>query len=205
MILAEKTELLKVIRDEIIDLKSSPLYEYRAANNYFPVIGQGNHNAKLMFVGEAPGEKEAKTAVPFCGASGKVLDQLFQSIGLVREDVYITNIVKDRPQANRDPKPEEIELYAPFLDRQISIIKPEVIITLGRFSMEYLMKRYGLTKELKPISIIHGQLFQTNFGEGLFDSSAPKILPLYHPASCLYNPPLRQTLIDDIQAVKQFL
>jgi DNA polymerase len=205
MNLEQKTNALKQIKDEILNLESSPLYEYRINNNYFPVIGQGNYNTKLMFVGEAPGENEAKTAIPFCGASGRVLDELFASIGLVREDVYITNIVKDRPPKNRDPKPEEIELYAPFLDRQIAIIKPEVIITLGRFSMEYLMKRYGLSDKIQPISKIHGSLFQTNLGNELFDNFNPKILPLYHPASCLYNPPLKSTLIKDIQTVKQFL
>jgi uracil-DNA glycosylase family 4 len=198
----EKFEKMKQIRDEVLEFTASPLYEYRKAHNYFPVIGQGNHSAKLMFVGEAPGENEAKTAIPFCGAAGRILNLLFDSINLVREDVYITNIVKDRPPENRDPTPAEIELYAPFLDRQIDIIQPEVLITLGRFSMQYLMKRYGLESQLEPISKMHGRVFET---AGSLLETKIRILPLYHPAMALYNPNLKQTLIDDIQIVKQFL
>jgi uracil-DNA glycosylase family 4 len=131
-----KFEEMKRIRDEIMDLKGSPLYKERVENGYFPVIGAGSHDAKIMFIGEAPGKNEAKTGRPFCGASGRILDELLASIKMKREDIYITNIVKDRPTGNRDPRSEEIEMYAPFLDRQIEIIKPSVIVTLGRFSME---------------------------------------------------------------------
>ena len=95
---------LKKIKDEIINLTSSPLYAYRVANKYFPVIGEGSHLAKIMFVGEAPGETEAKTGRPFCGRAGKILDELLASIGIDRKDVYVTNIVKDRPPSNRDTK-----------------------------------------------------------------------------------------------------
>lgn len=178
----EKFEAMKQIRDEIMDLKESPLYKERIENGTFPVIGAGSHDAKIMFIGEAPGKNEAKTGRPFCGASGRILDELLASIKMKREDIYITNIVKDRPTANRDPRPEEIEIYAPFLDRQIEIIKPKVIATLGRFSMDYIMKKFNLEKELQPISKIHGQLFEakTEYGE-------IKILPLYHPAVAIYS------------------
>src|SRR3972149_2765164 len=161
-----KTEQMRKIKDEIVAAKDSPLYEYRIKNKYFPVIGEGSHNAKIMFIGEAPGKNEAETGRPFCGASGRVLDELLQSIGLDRKEVYVTNIVKDRPPDNRDPLPNEIEYYAPFLDRQIEIIKPEVIATLGRFSMAYIMKKFGLESELKSISQIHGKVFtaQTSYG-----------------------------------------
>src|SRR3989338_281686 len=138
----EKYELLKQIKEEVVNLKDSPLYEYRIENNYFPVIGEGSHDAKIMFVGEGPGKNEAETGKPFCGASGKVLTQLIESIGLQRSDVYITNVVKDRPPDNRDPLPQEISLYAPFLDRQIEIIQPKVVATLGRYSMAYIMSRF---------------------------------------------------------------
>lgn len=138
------SEELKKIKDEILDLKESPLYAYRVENKYFPVIGEGNHSAEIMFIGEAPGENEAKTGRPFCGRAGKVLDALLQEISIERKDVYVTNIVKDRPPGNRDPLPEEISIYAPFLNRQIEIIKPKVVATLGRFSMVYIMNRYGL-------------------------------------------------------------
>lgn len=183
--MSEKTskfEAMKQIRDEIMDLKESPLYKERVENGYFPVIGAGSHDADIMFIGEAPGKNEAKTGRPFCGASGRILDELLSSIKMNREDIYITNIVKDRPTANRDPRPEEIEIYSPFLDRQIEIIKPSVIVTLGRFSMDYIMKKFNLEKELQPISKIHGKIFdtKTNFGE-------IKILPLYHPAVAIYS------------------
>lgn len=200
--MSSNTEKLKEIRDEIYNLKESPLYEYRTENKYFPVLGQGNHEAKIIFIGEAPGENEAKTGMPFCGAAGRVLDQLFENVGLNRNEVYITNIVKDRPPNNRDPKLEEIELYAPFLDRQIAIIKPEIIVTLGRFSMEYIFKRYGLKEELQPISKIHGKMYETNFD--LFKIQ-PKIIALYHPAVALYNPSTKQTLLEDAEILKQFI
>jgi len=144
------TEALKKIKDEIINLKNSPLCLERIKNKVFPVIGEGDHGAKIMFIGEAPGKNEAETGRPFCGRSGKLLDEFLASINIPRESVYITNIVKDRPPKNRDPLPEEIEIYAPFLDRQIEIIKPKIIATLGRFSMQYIMNRYGLSSELLP-------------------------------------------------------
>jgi len=177
-----RTEQMKKIKDEVIGAKDSPLYEYRIKNKYFPVIGEGSHSAKIMFIGEAPGKNEAETGRPFCGASGKVLDELLTSIGIDRKEVYVTNIVKDRPPENRDPLPNEIDFYAPFLDRQIEIIKPQVIATLGRFSMSYIMKKFGLELELKSISQIHGKVFstQTSYGD-------VKIIPLYHPAVAVYG------------------
>lgn len=188
-----KFEALKEIRDEVVLLESSPLYEYRVSNNYLPVIGEGSHDAGIMFVGEAPGENEAKTGRPFCGRAGKILDQLLESLGIERKDVYITNIVKDRPPKNRDPLPDEIELYAPFLDRQIDIIKPKVVATLGRFSMQYVMSRYGLEQELAPISVLHGKIFELpNF----------KLVPLYHPAAAIYNQELLETLKQDFQVLR---
>jgi uracil-DNA glycosylase len=173
---------MRKIKDEILNLKKSPLYKYRTQNKFFPVIGEGSHDAKIMFIGEAPGKNEALTGRPFCGSSGKVLDKLLASIKLERKDVYITNIVKDRPPDNRDPYPEEIEFYAPFLDGQINIIKPEVIATLGRFSMKYIMEKFGLGDELQPISKMHGQVFETKT-----DYGEVKIIPLYHPAVALYG------------------
>src|SRR2546423_1687564 len=107
---AQKAEQLKKVREEILNLKDSPLYAYRKENNYFPVIGEGNQGAHVMFIGEAPGKNEALTGKPFCGASGKILDQMLARIGVSRDNVYITNIVKDRPPENRDPTPHEIEL-----------------------------------------------------------------------------------------------
>ena len=194
-----KFEQMKKVRDELFAFEQSPLYAYRTTNKFFPVIGEGSHDAKIMFVGEAPGLNEAKTGRPFCGAAGKFLDELIASIGGKREQVYITNIVKDRPPENRDPTPEEIELYAPFLDRQIEIIKPAVIATLGRHSMGYVMKHFSLDLELEPISKIHGREFTAQASYGPIS-----IVTLYHPAAALYNGGMRDTLKKDFMVLKKF-
>ena len=175
-------EEMKKIRDELFDLKKSPLYKYRVENNFFPVIGEGSHSAKIMFVGEAPGRNEAKTGRPFCGAAGKVLDELLLSVKITREDVYITNIVKDRPQNNRDPLPEEIKIYGPFLDRQIEIIKPKIIVALGRYAMGYIMEKFGLNSQIVPIGKAHGKSFDTKASYGEI-----KVVILYHPCVAVYN------------------
>ncbi len=191
----DRDKALKEIKDEVINLVASPLYAERLKYKYFQVIGEGNHSAKIMFIGEAPGENEAKTGRPFCGRAGKVLDDLLVSIGVERKDVYVTNIVKDRPPGNRDPFPEEIAIYAPFLDRQIKAIKPEVVATLGRFSMAYVMARYGLDFELDSISKIHGQIFQA---DGF------KFIPFYHPAAAIYHQALLETLKKDFKILNAF-
>lgn len=196
----EKYELLKQVRDEIAGLKKSPLYEFRAQNGNFPVIGEGNHNAEIMFIGEAPGKNEAATGKPFCGAAGNILTELIRSAGLKREDVYITNIVKDRPPGNRDPLSEEIAIYAPFTDRQIEIIQPKVIVTLGRYSMAYIMQKFSLLREIKSISQIHGKVFD---GRALYGEI--KIIPMYHPAVALYQSSLKEQMVKDFQTLKSFI
>lgn len=194
-----KHELLKQIKDEVLNLKESPLYQERISNKVFPVIGEGSHDAKIVLVGEAPGKNEAATGRPFCGASGKILTELIESIGLKREDVYITNMVKDRPPNNRDPLDEEIKIYAPFLDRQIDIIEPEVIATLGRYSMAYIMNKFGLFAELKSISQIHGTAFDAKASYG-----AVKVIPLYHPAVALYQNSLKEQMFKDFKIIKKY-
>lgn len=195
----DRNELLRKIKDEIINLKKSPLYKERIKNKVFPVIGEGSHYAKIMFIGEAPGKNEAATGKPFCGASGKILDELLASADIDRKDVYVTNIVKDRPPFNRDPLPNEIKAYGPFLDRQIEIIQPKVISTLGRFSMDYIMIRLGLENQLKSISQMHGKVFDGEIGYGKI-----KIIPLYHPAVAIYNRTTKDTLIKDFRVLKSF-
>ncbi|OHA90774.1 MAG: hypothetical protein A2665_00665 [Candidatus Zambryskibacteria bacterium RIFCSPHIGHO2_01_FULL_46_30] len=195
-------EELRKVKDEVLALTRSPLYAERVKNKYFPVIGEGSHSAKIMFVGEAPGENEAKTGRPFCGRAGKVLDELLASVGIARKDVYVTNIVKDRPPGNRDPYPDEIAIYAPFLDRQIEIIKPKVVATLGRFSMQYVMNHYGLEWELAPISVLHGQVFDINFSAEGGPASGGKFVPFYHPAAAIYNQHLLGTLKEDFKVLK---
>lgn len=196
----ERFEELKKIRDELIAFKQSPLYEYRIKNNFFPVIGEGNHDAHIMVIGEAPGKKEALTGRPFCGASGKFLDEMCQHIGLQRKDVYVTNIVKDRPEDNRDPSQEEINLYSPFLDRQLEIIQPKVIATLGRFSMVYIMEKLGLSGEIQPISALHGKVLH-----GRLPYGDVALVSLYHPAVALYNGGMRDVLKKDFESLKQFI
>ena len=196
----ERSDLLRAIRDEVVNLTQSPLYEYRQQNGYFPVIGQGSHYADIMFVGEAPGKNEAEIGRPFCGASGRVLDELLESIQLRREDVYVTNILKDRPPNNRDPQRAEIDLYAPFLERQIDIIQPQVIATLGRFSMEFILRQFGSLQAGLRISQLHGTVIKVRAAYG-----GASVVPLFHPAAALYNANQRTTLEQDFQVLRRFL
>lgn len=195
----ERDNALRAIRDDLLENSSLPLFAYRTEHKYLPVVGEGSHEAKIVFIGEAPGKNEALTARPFCGASGKILDQLLESVGLHRADIYITNIVKDRPPENRDPLPHEIESYGPYLDKQLEIIQPKVIATLGRFSMEYIMRKFGLGMNVEPISKAHGKAFIANCKWGQVN-----IIPLYHPAASIYNQHLRDTLRKDFQILKYF-
>lgn len=196
--MGQKTEQMKQIRDEVLALKESPLYEYRIKNKYFPVIGEGSHDASMMFIGEAPGKSEAETGRPFCGASGRVLDELLRYIGMDRKTVYVTNIIKDRPPENRDPNPDEIALYTPFLIRQIDIIEPDVIATLGRYAMDFIMRTFSLDFEILPISQAHGKKFEVDAKWGdLY------IIPLYHPAVAVYNRNKLGDLKKDFEVLKQ--
>lgn len=193
----DKTSLLRQVRDEVWNLTSSPLYEYRKKNKYYPVLGQGNHDSTIMFVGEAPGRNEAEQGRPFCGQAGKILDELLLSVGIERKDVYVTNIVKDRPPENRDPTDEEIRLYAPFLTRQIEIIRPKVFATLGRFSMKFILEKFNCSEKDKSITALHGKSLtaKSSYGE-------IAIVPLYHPAVAIYNAGTKQSLFNDFQILK---
>lgn len=191
-------EELKKIKDEVITCSKCPLASFRIENNYFPVIGQGSHNADIIFVGEAPGLNEAKTGVPFCGAAGRILNELLESVDIKREDVYICNILKDRPQDNRDPREEEIKACTPYLERQIKAINPKVVCSLGRFSMNFLMENFGLKDQIEPISKIHGQKF---LAQGLFGSVT--LIPLYHPAVAVYNSNRKEELKEDFKILKE--
>ncbi len=153
------------------------------------VMGDGNLDADIVFIGEAPGKKEDETGLPFVGAAGRFLNEMLAVIDLKREDVYITNIVKYRPPNNRDPLPEEKEVFLPFLHKQIEIIRPKLIITLGRHSMDVLLP--GL-----KISQVHGQPKR---------HKGQVYLPLFHPAAALYNGAMRQTLIDDFTSIPLIL
>ncbi len=190
----EKQNQMDQIANQIENLTESPLYAYRQENHYLPVIGEGDLGAKIMFVGEAPGAKEAQSGRPFVGSAGKVLNEMLAQIGLEREDVYITNIVKDRPPKNRDPKTDELDLYAPFLVQQIEIIQPRVIATLGRFSMDFLLALFQHPAQGQKIGELHGQALTCSTSYG-----AVQVLPLYHPAATFYNRSLRPTFEADFQ------
>src|SRR3989344_531645 len=158
-----KTAELKKLEQEVAGDENLPLQESKL------VFGEGNIDCQVMFIGEAPGFTENELRRPFVGRAGKLLDKMLEEIGWQRNSVYITNIVKRRPPENRDPLPEEIEAYKPYLARQIEIIKPKIISTLGRFSMNYFLP-------FAKISSAHGQIF---------DLDEQIIVPFYHPAAAL--------------------
>ncbi len=176
------------------------------------VFGDGSVDAKLLFIGEAPGKNEDLQGKPFVGAAGKFLDEMLESVGLQRKDVYITNIVKYRPPNNRDPLPKEKAAFLPYLQAQIEVIQPKLVIPLGRHSMNCFLPDLQISKA-------HGQAFRkkvrsnprTN-ADGSASTSqdvqATKslvFLPLYHPAAALYNGGMRQTLLDDFAKIPKLL
>lgn len=159
------------------------------------VFGTGDPDARVVFIGEAPGKNEDLKGEPFVGASGKFLNEMLESVGLNRTNIYITNIVKYRPPKNRDPSREEKEAFMPFLYAQLAAIAPKVVVTLGRHSTNCFLP--GL-----QISAIHGQTQQISV-EVESKQYTWTILPLYHPAAALYNGKLRQTLLKDFKTIKQ--
>ena len=159
------------------------------------VLGQGNASSEIVFIGEAPGKKEDEEGVPFVGSAGKFLSELLDSIGLKREDIYITNIVKYRPPGNRDPEPKEKEDCNEWLINELKIISPKLIVFLGRHAMSRFFP------ELK-ISEAHGKLIIKKFPE--FEERL-NFLPLYHPAAVLYNGGMRETLIKDFKKISKVL
>lgn len=162
------------------------------------VFGEGNAEAEIMFIGEAPGKKEDETGHPFVGAAGKFLDEMLAIIKLKREDVYIANVVKCRPPENRDPLPEEAAACWPWLLAQIKIIKPKLIVTLGRHSMERFLPS---ASRRKKISQIHGTLVLKTIPE----IGKQNFYTLYHPAAALYNGSMRETLIKDFKKIPKVL
>lgn len=167
------------------------------------VFGDGNQDAEIVFIGEAPGKNEDEQGLPFVGAAGKFLQEMLEGINLKRADVYITNIVKYRPPENRDPLPEEKAEFLPYLIRQIEVIKPKLIVTLGRHSMDVLLPQ-GY-----QISQVHGQPKRARVSSRELKVASNQeesiaswvILPLFHPAAALYNGAMRQTLVDDFARI----
>jgi len=181
---------LHAYRDEVADCTRCPL----AGGRTQVVFGSGDPGADLMFVGEAPGFHEDKQGVPFVGAAGKLLDQLLAGIGLTRADVYVANVLKCRPPGNRDPMPVEIEACEGHLWRQIELIQPRVVATLGNFATKLLSGRpTGITR-------VHGQEQETTLG-----GSRVLLYPLYHPAAALYTPRMLDVLKTDFARLPELL
>jgi uracil-DNA glycosylase family 4 len=174
----DKAAILKKLELEIANDASLPLRD--TANLVF---GEGNINCTVMFIGEAPGANEDRERRPFVGRGGQLLDRMIESIGWKRGDTYITNIVKRRPPENRDPFPAEIEAYKPYLSRQIEIIAPRVIVTLGRFSMNYFLPEAKITRDHGRVLMIDGRI----------------IFPVYHPAAALRSTEMANTLAEDFK------
>ena len=184
---ADKQKFLDQIKADILKENICPDLAQEATQLVF---GDGNPDADIVFIGEAPGKNEDEQGLPFVGAAGKFLNEMLAMINLKREDVYITNIVKYRPPNNRDPYPDEKAAFLPFLRKQLEVIKPKLVIPLGRHSMGVL-----LPPELR-ISQCHGQ--PKRYQEQVY-------LPLFHPAAALYNGAMRQTLIDDFARIPKVL
>ena len=157
-----------------------------------PVPGEGNLNADVMFIGEAPGYWEDIKGKPFVGSAGEILDEMLSEIGLSRDMVYVANVLKCRPPENRDPLASEVEECAPYLDQQIRIIKPKIIVTLGRHSTSYILSKCRL--EAGGITKHHGRKYEVEL-LGL----RVLVIPMYHPAAVLYNPRYRKNLERDFQ------
>jgi DNA polymerase len=185
-----KKERLKKLNEEMLACKKCELR--KTCTQVVP--GEGSANAEIVFIGEGPGKKEDELGRPFVGAAGKFLDEMLASAKLKREDVYIANTVKCRPPNNRDPLVSEKETCWPWLERQIDVIKPRVIVTLGRHSMNLFLPE-------EKISEAHGKMFKKDF----FGTKKQAFFCLYHPAAALYNGGMRQTLIDDFKKINKLL
>lgn len=187
---------LDELKQKILDNNLTPELAITATQLVF---GDGNPDADIVFIGEAPGKNEDMQGKPFVGAAGKFLNEMLDSIGLNREDVYITNIVKYRPPNNRDPWPVEKKAFLPYLQAQLEVIQPKVVITLGRHSTNCFLPDLQISK-------IHGEPKRIRIKmKSNQDELALVILPLFHPAAALYNGGLRQTLIDDFAKIPSVL
>lgn len=191
----DKTAQLEAIAQRI---RSRELEIEIAKSCQNPVPGEGDPEADIMFVGEAPGAQEDREGRPFVGASGKFLGEMLESIGLKRDDVFITNIVKFRPPENRDPSKEEIAACLPYLIEQIMVIQPKLVVFLGRHSMNVFFP------DLK-ISQAHGHALSRTVKVGSLVLQDQLFLPLYHPAAALYNGGMRATLQEDFAKIPEIL
>lgn len=187
---SDRQSKLDQIRAEILESDICPDLA-KTANQL--VMGHGSVDADIVFIGEAPGKNEDLQGVPFVGAAGKLLGAMLEKAGMQRSDVYITNIVKYRPPNNRDPLPDEKKAFWPYLVRELMVLQPKIIATLGRHSMEYFLPGRRITE-------VHGQPKRISLGDQKII-----VMPLYHPAAALYNGALRETLFEDFSAVPEVI
>jgi len=188
---AERREELKAVWQQASGCTNCPQL---AATRQSVVFGAGNADADLMFVGEAPGAREDERGLPFVGQAGRLLDQLLQEIGLERGDVFIANVLKCRPPGNRDPLPQEIESCQDYLYRQLELIEPKVVCTLGNFSTKLLRgEPTGITR-------LHGRQEVRTIGP-----RAVRLYPIFHPAAALYTPRMLETLREDFSRIPDIL
>ena len=180
-------EALAAVRAEIGDCTRCKLHTLGRSQ---VVFGVGNPDADLMFVGEAPGADEDVQGVPFVGRAGQLLTKIIEAIELKREDVYIANVIKCRPPQNRNPEPDEVETCEPFLFQQIAVIKPKVIVALGKFAAQALLRTDA------PISRLRGRVFEYR---------GAKLIPTFHPAYLLRNPSSKREVWEDMKLVRSFL
>lgn len=190
-----KRETMETIAGEVKACRKCELWKNR--KNAVP--GEGNYDASTLFVGEAPGYWEDMKGTPFVGAAGKVLDSLLAEINLSRSKVYITNMVKCRPPENRDPSLIEINTCTPYLSRQIKIIQPKIVVTLGRHATSYILSEAGLQKGVS-ITRLRGRVFSAK----LFELPVT-VLPTFHPAAVLHNPKYKSALESDFQLLKSLV
>lgn len=164
------------------------------------VVGVGNPNADILFVGEAPGKNEDLQGEPFVGAAGKNLNKLLEKVGLKREDIYIANILKCRPPQNRDPLPEEIRAHTPWLLKQIKDMKPKIVCSLGNYATKFFLAgtNVDLMKKQVGITSVHGKVQNLEI-----DGLKFKLIPLFHPAAIIYNRSLEPLWIEDMEIVKK--
>jgi uracil-DNA glycosylase len=164
------------------------------------VVGKGNENADIMFIGEAPGRMEDEQGIPFVGAAGKNLDNLLDNVGLSLDDVYVANILKCRPPENRDPLPEEIKAHTPWLLKQIEEIKPKIVCSLGNYATKFFLAggEVDKMKEMPGITQVHGKVRVVEI-----NGQEIKLIPLFHPAAIIYKSDLKGEWEKDMEIVKR--
>ena len=194
--MTEKIFLLDKLKKKIVKNLNDDLS--KNATNL--VFGKGNPDSKILFIGEAPGEKEDLQGLPFVGSAGKQLDKLLQTINLTIDDIYIANILKYRPPKNRDPTKNEIKEHAPYLLEQIKIIGPKIIVTLGNYSTKFVLGGFNVDnmEEVPGISATRGKPKKLNIKQEI----SFFVLPIFHPAALLYRPALREITLQDFKKLK---